>query len=525
MTSDSEQISTFKFSVPGLSAITVNPISGGPPKPALPEYRQTNTARVRSGYAWSVAMSEIWQLSATELAHRIALRQLSSAEVVNAHLARIDAVNPALNAVVRVLADQAHKSADLADRRLAAGETVGPLHGVPFTVKENIDMAGLPTTWGVPSLAEAVVPVDAPVVERMRAAGAIPIGRTNLPDMALRIHTVSSLHGLTRNPWHPDRTAGGSSGGEAAAVASGMSPIGLGNDIGGSLRNPANACGIASIRPSAGRVPDADCGPAEGQLLAVQLMNVQGPMARRVADVRLAFRVLMGAHVRDPWSIDAPFEGPPLAQPIHVAVMPEPPGGSTHPAVAATVRRAAQALADAGYVVEEISPPRYEEAINCWARLIMGDLVSVLDPLSQIMGADAMTFVKNFQAVVPPLADTAAWSNLMVERHAIARAWSMFMAETPLLLSPTWTQLPFEHGFDSATAAGAVAAKELMRPVVPANLLGLPSACVPAGQDEATGLPIGVLITGQRFREDLCLDAAEAIETRLGLATPIDPVR
>src|SRR5690349_4938493 len=313
------------------------------------------------------AMSEIWQLPATELAQRIARRQLSSAEVVNAHLARIDAVNPALNAVVRVLGDQAREAADLADRRLAVGETVGPLHGVPFTVKENIDMAGLPTTWGVPILAEAVVPMDAPVVERMRAAGAIPIARTNLPDMALRVHTDSSLHGLTRNPWHPGRTAGGSSGGEAASLASGMSPIGLGNDIGGSLRNPANACGIASIRPSAGRVPDAGYVPTEDHLLAVQLMNVQGPMARRVGDVRLGLQILMGAHPRDPWSIDAPFDGPPLAKPIRVAVLAEPSGGSTHPAVAATVRRAAQALADAGYAVEEISPPRYADAINCWA--------------------------------------------------------------------------------------------------------------------------------------------------------------
>jgi amidase len=211
-------------------------------------------------------MREIWQHSAIELAALIAKRQLSSLEVVNAHLARIDTVNPAINAVVRVLADEARAAAGAADRRLAAGETVGPLHGVPFKVKENIDMAGLPTTWGVPALAQAVVPADAPVVERMRAAGAIPIGRTNLPDMALRIHTDSSLHGLTRNPWHPGRTAGGSSGGEAAALATGMTPIGLGNDIGGSLRNPANACGVASIRPSFGRVPDAGYVPTEDHL-------------------------------------------------------------------------------------------------------------------------------------------------------------------------------------------------------------------------------------------------------------------
>jgi amidase len=470
-------------------------------------------------------MSEIWQLSATELARRIARRELSSTEVVNAHLARIDAVNPTLNAIVRVLADEARAAAELADRRLAAGKTVGPLHGVPFTVKENIDMAGLPTTWGVPALAQAVVPADAPVVERMRAAGAIPIGRTNLPDMALRVHTVSSLHGLTRNPWHPERTAGGSSGGEASALASGMSPIGLGNDIGGSLRNPANACGIASIRPSAGRVPDAGYVPREDYLLAVQLMNVQGPMARRVADVRLGLRILIGAHPRDPWSIDAPFEGSPLARPLRVAVLAEPPGGSTNAAVAATIRRAAKALADAGYEVEEVCPPRYEDAISCWARLIMGDFASVLEPLLQMMGADAVAFVNTVNQAVPPIADPKAFSNLMVERHSIARAWSTFMAGRPLLLSPTWTQLPFAHGFDSATPEGTAATMEMIRPVVPANLLGLPSACVPAGRDEATGLPIGVLVTGPRLREDLCLEAAEAIEARLGVNTPIDPVR
>ena len=142
-----------------------------------------------------------------------------------------------------------------------------------------------------------------------------------------------------------------------------------------------------------------------------------------------------------------------------------------------------------------------------------------------MMGDDATTFLNNFNEGVQPPADAAAWSHLMIERDGIARAWSTFMADRPLLLSPTWTQLPFEHGFDSATPAGTAATKELMRPVVPANLLGLPSACVPAGRDEGTGLPIGVLITGPRLREDLCLEAAEAVEARLGLATPINPVR
>ena len=469
-------------------------------------------------------MSHLWQKPATELARLIADRKVSSVEVVEAHLHRIEAVNPKVNAIVRVLADEARAGAALADQAVARGDRLGPLHGVPFTVKENIDVAGLPTTWGVPALSGAVVPMDAPVVQRMREAGAIPIGRTNLPDMGLRVTTDSSLHGITRNPWNPLRTTAGSSGGEAAALATGMSPIGLGNDLGGSLRNPANACGIASIRPSAGRVPDAGFVPREDYLMAVQLMNVQGPMARRIDDVRLGLQVLMGAHPRDPWSFTAPLNGPAPNGPIRVAVVTAPPGGTCDPTVSATVRRAADALANAGYEVVDACPPRYEEVAATWARLLMGDFASVLDQLMPLMGEGGKAFLATANAAVAPLTSTTDMSQLLALRHGLGRAWSQFMAEHPLVLTPTWTQIPFEQGFDAATAQGAAATVEMIRPVVAANLLGLPSACVPAGRDTATGMPIGVLLTGQRLREDLCLDAAEVIEAQSGLATPIDPV-
>ena len=469
-------------------------------------------------------MSHLWQKPATELARLIADRKVSSVEVVEAHLHRIEAVNPKVNAIVRVLADEARAGAALADQAVARGDRLGPLHGVPFTVKENIDVAGLPTTWGVPALSGAVVPMDAPVVQRMREAGAIPIGRTNLPDMGLRVTTDSSLHGITRNPWNPLRTTAGSSGGEAAALATGMSPIGLGNDLGGSLRSPANACGIASIRPSAGRVPDAGFVPREDYLMAVQLMNVQGPMARRIDDVRLGLQVLMGAHPRDPWSFTAPLNGPAPNGPIRVAVVTAPPGGTCDPTVSATVRRAADALANAGYEVVDACPPRYEEVAATWARLLMGDFASVLDQLMPLMGEGGKTFLATANAAVAPLTSTTDMSQLLALRHSLGRAWSQFMAEHPLVLTPTWTQIPFEQGFDAATAQGAAATVEMIRPVVAANLLGLPSACVPAGRDTATGMPIGVLLTGQRLREDLCLDAAEVIEAQSGLATPIDPV-
>jgi len=247
---------------------------------------------------------------------------------------------------------------------VADGAGLGPLHGVPFTVKENIDLAGTPTTQAVPALAEAVAPVDAPQVERLRAAGAIPFGRTNLPDFGLRVHTDSALHGLTRNPWNPQRSAGGSSGGEAAALATGMTPLGLGNDLGGSLRNPAHCCGVASIKPSTGAVPGATVIPPEDLPISFQIMAVEGVMARRVADVRAGFTAVAGQHPRDPLSVPAEFTDLAPGERPKVAVLAEPPGGSTHPDVAAAVRRAADALADDGFEVTEAVPPGYEQAIE-----------------------------------------------------------------------------------------------------------------------------------------------------------------
>ncbi len=465
----------------------------------------------------------LWKMGAGELARAIAAGTTSATAVVEAHLERIEAINPRVQAFVEVLADRALAMAAAADRHLAEGRPTGPLHGVPFSVKANIDMAGLPTTWGVPALAGAVPPLDAPVVERMLAAGAIPIARSNLPDMGLRVHTDSSLHGPTRNPWNAGRTPGGSSGGEAAALATGMSPLGLGNDLGGSLRNPANACGIASIRPSLGRVPDAALVPAPERPLAVQLMAVQGPMARRVADVRLALGILAGAHPRDPQALDVPLQGPPGEGPVRVAVMAEPPGAPTDPAVASAVRAAAAALEEAGHAVEEAVPPRFAELVDTWAQLLTTDFSTMRPLLAPTMGADGLAFFDSVLQLWPPLERAADFGHLLLVRDSIAQAWSAFMDRYPLILSPVWTILPFPPGWDLGGPERAREVIAAIRPVLPANLLGLPSAAVPAGRDGATGLPIGVLLTGRRMRDDQCLDAAEAIEARLGLDTPIDP--
>lgn len=466
-------------------------------------------------------MSELWKHGAAALAGMIARRQVSSAEVVEAHLARIAAVNPALNAVVAVHAESARAAAGDADRAVAAGAALGPLHGVPFTVKANIDLVGQATTHGVPALANAFPGLDDPTVERMKGAGAIPIASTNLPDMGLRLHTDSGLYGLTRNPWSRDVTVGGSSGGEGAALASGMSPIGLGNDIGGSLRNPAFACGIASLKPGFGRIPLAAFNEPRSPSLSAQLMAVFGPMAREVADLKLALSILAGPHPRDPWSFPAPLTGPAPAQPIRVAVVADPPGGTTDPAIAASVRAAAAALTGAGYAVEEVDPPMVEEAIDIWGSWLSWELSTNAGALTAIMSPDAGLFFQRFVARWP-VGSYADSVMLQVRRHQVARAWSEFFARYPLILGPTWCQPQFVHGFDVAEDASTDAILNLMRFVVPMNLLGLPVACVPVGLS-AAGLPLGVQLIADRFREDLALDAAAAVEAALGRLTPIDP--
>lgn len=446
---------------------------------------------------------------------------VSSREVIDSHLERIAEVNPSVNAIVRVLADEARLAADTADRALAEGELVGPLHGVPITVKENIDLAGTPTTSGLAILADAVAHLDAPVVERMREAGAIPLGRTNLPDLGLRVTTDSSLHGITRNPWDPARTAGGSSGGEAAALATGMSPLGLGNDLGGSLRNPAHCCGISSIKPSVGVVPSATVVPPEDLALTFQLMNVEGVMARRVADVRLGLEAVAGQHPRDPLSLPVRLTDAHPGERLTVAVLPEPPAGSTHPDIAATVRRAADALADAGHDVVEVTPPGYERAVELWARLLVADLRVLKPLLDVVMGDHARLFLDLVDAQMPDV-DLTTWTSELTERYGMARAWSLWFQQHHVLLCPTWTQPAFVEGADIVDEQGALDTLELLRPVLPANLLGLPAAVVPAGR--ADGLPVGVQVVGGRFTDLRCLAVAEQIEQTVGPLTPIDPV-
>ena len=454
-----------------------------------------------------------WQMGASEIAERIRTGEVSSREVIDEHLARIAEVNGSVNAVTVVLEETARAAADHADKQRARGTTVGPLHGVPFTVKENIDLIGTATTWGLSAFQKLLPTHDAPHIVQLKRAGAIPIARTNLPDLAFRWSTDNALHGPTTNPWDRSRTAGGSSGGDAVALATGMTPLGMGNDVFGSLRVPAQFCGVTSLRPTLGRIAQVSDTHVELPI-GFQLMAVQGPLARHVADLRLAFASMSGDDARDPWWTPAPFNGRPL--PKRVAVHTE--GAS--PQVAAGIAKAADAMSDAGYDVKELTAPMIEQAADIAQDIIASDSQVLVDPVRPFISQDGLNFIDTWIGLRPSL-DKAAYVQALTNRLVIARAWDEFQLHHPLILGPVSTKPPFVVGRDLEGHAAIAELFDTMRFVVVVNLLGLPSVTVPVGV--SNGLPQAVQLIGPRYREDLCLNAAEAIEHKLGSITPINP--
>jgi amidase len=461
--------------------------------------------------------SELSSLGAVELAGKIAGREVSAREAVEAALARIESVNPVVSAVRVALADEALAAADEADRRAGAGEAVGPLHGVPITVKENVDVAGTATTSGVQMLVGATASLDAPSVAGLRVAGAIPVGRTNLAELGFRWHSFSAAGGHTVNPWNSALTPGGSSGGDAVALATGMVPLGVGNDLGGSLRIPSQFNGTAALKTTFGRVGHATTIPPLDTVLAIQLMAVNGPMARRVEDLRAALGPISAYDPRDPWQAPVPLEGPPVDSPVRVTMcLWDGVDGD----VALGVRRAGEALEHAGYEVEEGEPPRIEEAREQWVSLVVNEFRAIWPQLESIASEPATRFVElAFEATDP--VDPVEHGSHYVNRQAVARDWAEFQAEHPLVLAPVCARQPWEVDHDISGIEAVQKLLEDMRMIGPVNNLGLPAAAVPVG--EAGGLPQGVQVIGPRWREDLCLDAAAAIEAALGTLTPIDP--
>ncbi|MBR1218840.1 amidase family protein [Bradyrhizobium sp. U87765 SZCCT0131] len=463
---------------------------------------------------------DLWRWSATELGQAIGDRSISSREAVQASLDRIAAVNPTVNAVVQVLADEALAAADQADAAVKAGLALGPLHGVPVTVKVNIDQRGCATTDGVVAFRDGIATEDHPVVANLRKAGAVIVGRTNTPAFSHRWFTDNDLHGATRNPWSRRLTPGGSSGGAAAAVAAGMGAIAHGNDFGGSIRYPAYACGVAGLRPTPGRIPQFNPSWKKDAPLTAQLMAVQGPLARSIADLRAGLAVMAAGDPRDGNWMPVPLEGARLHHPIRAAIAPDP-DGSTAPEVRDAVRAAGRALADAGYLVEEVTPPRFSEAAQLWHELVINEEQRFLAPAMRQFGDEKSRRNMDSHIAYAPKLDGDQILAGFARRLGIMRAWQLFMERYPVVVLPVSHQLPFRNGLDQESEPEVRAMIDAQQPLLAVAVVGCPSVVVPTGV--VGDSPVGVQVVAGRFREDVCFDAAQAIEARASIRTPIDP--
>jgi amidase len=458
----------------------------------------------------------IWQWSAVDTAAAIRERRASAEEVVAAHVERMRAVNPSLNAVVVDLTAQAIEAARAADHAQAQGAPLGKLHGVPVTIKINIDLEGQANSNGVLAFKDNIAPGDSPVVANLKKAGAIIIGMTNTPEFSMRGFTDNKLHGLTRNPWDSAITCGGSSGGAGASIAAGIGAVGHGNDIGGSLRWPAYCNGIATIKPTQGRIPAFNpSAPSERPLMA-QFMSAQGPLAREVRDVRLALDVMSQRDVRDPWWVPAPLEGSNLQTPIKVALARIPDDMDTDTDVVGLLRIAADHLANAGYDIVETDLPDLTDTWQLWCDLIMTELSVLQEAQMRELGSAEFSQTLDGFLKMATILDGRSYMEAIARRSRVLRNWLAFLETYPVILTPLSVKRTPEVNAD---LGGEARVRSLfwndLRFMSSINVLGLPAAVVPIGF--AGGNPVGVQLIASRYREDVCLDAAAAIEARVGV--------
>jgi amidase len=464
---------------------------------------------------------ELWRWDAVRLAQAIRTRAVSSKEAVAACLVRLEAVNPRVNAVVETLAEEALTLAEGADRELAKGNLIGPLHGVPFTTKINTDQKGCATTNGVAAFTNLIAQEDSPSIANLRRAGAIAIGRTNAPEFSWRWFTDNELYGETINPWNRQRTCGGSTGGGAVAVATGMCPLAQGSDFGGSIRHPALCCGIAGIRPTLGRVPAYNATTGDRPITA-QFMAVHGPLARRIGDLRLALAAMAAGDVRDPWWVPVPLAGQPPATPVRVALVDADRRPGLDPGIADALEQAAKWLQDAGYVVEKVAPPSLEEAAHLWSTLVLNEAkVGMISQIDQY-GSAAIRKTGALMIEQAPPTDFPSFLKALGRRTTILREWQLFFERYPLILLPVAREPAFELGLDQQDGAAMNRIFDAVTPILAPAVLGLPCVAVPTGVRNK--IPLGIQLVAGRFREDLCLDAAQIIEERADGLTPIDPM-
>lgn len=467
---------------------------------------------------------DLWRLDAVELADLIRRGEVSSAEATESHLQRVAAVNPKLNAIVQEMPDEARRDAAAADAARQRGETLGPLHGVPITIKITADQKGHRSDNGVRLFKDVVATRDSEVVTRLRRAGAVIVGRTNSPAFAMRFMTDNEIYGKTFNPWRRDIASGGSSGGAGAAAAAGLGTIAHGSDIGGSVRWPAFCNGVVGLRPTPGRIPMHNPTSTMNRPLAAQLMAVTGPLARSVRDTRLAFEVMAGPHHSDPLTVDVPLQGrrPPR---MTVALMANPAGPPIHDATRQAVLQAGAHLGAAGYEVVQLDasafPPAFDEAAQLWNRIGMAEIRAIIEPLLPAVGDPGLErSLRWWWDILGPVTPAEAREALAL-RDTLIRKWQYFLEDYPLVVAPTFGQ-PWAEAFsDARDRAGMEFLIRGGRFLFALSVLGFPTLAIPVGAWQ--GQPQGVQIFSRKFREDLCFEAGAAIEACEGVRPVIDP--
>ncbi|MDM0110673.1 amidase family protein [Variovorax sp. J22R133] len=467
----------------------------------------------------STQSAELWRLPAARVAELVRARDISAVEAASAALARLAAVNPRINAVVDHRPEEVLARARDIDAALARGNDPGPLAGVPVTVKINVDQRGFATSNGVRLQKDAIAQSNSPVVDNLLKAGAVIVGRTNTPAFSYRWFTNNGLHGRTLNPRDAALTPGGSSGGAASAVASGIGHIGHGTDIAGSIRYPAFACGIHGLRPSLGRVAAFNASAPE-RAIGGQIMAVSGPLARTVGDLRLALQAMSAPDARDPWWVPAPLTGP--AAPRSVALCLRPDGLQTQEDVIAALLDAADRLRDAGWTVEEVDAlPPIREALGVQIALWMGDSYDALVASAEREGDAGAIAALAGQAQIGHSMTLEKLSAALTRRATITRQWQLFLERYPVVLLPACAELPFANDLDLQGPEGYARVWEAQMTMIGLPVTGLPSLVVSTRMSGSA--TVGVQLLAGRFREDLCLAAGEAIEARGVPPSPVDP--
>lgn len=469
--------------------------------------------------------------SATELAARIRSKQLSSLELTDHYIRRIEKYDPALNAVVVRDFDRAREAAVAADAALARGELLGPLHGLPMTIKEAYDIEGLPTTWGIPAFEHNLATSDAESVRRYKSAGAHFMGKTNVPLRLGDFQSFNDIYGTTNNPWNPERIPGGSSGGSAAALAAGFTTLESGSDIGGSIRNPAHFCGVYGHKPTWGIVPDQ--GHALPGAVASPDIAVVGPMARSAEDLELALGVLAGAdRFRSPgWKLDLPRPDKRSLGEYRVAVWPSDDLSPVSTEIADRVQSVADRLAALGARVSDTARPDFDVRASHRNYLYMLNGVTAAETPDEeferiqraVAGlapehesSDPITMLR---AAVQSHRDWVRNDNF---RARLRLAWRAFFEDWDILICPQsqTTAFPHDHSpFESRTILVDGVERPYLEQIFWAGLITaayLPSTVFPTGVSKPEGLPIGLQAVGGEFQDYTCIDFARRMADELG---------